>query len=509
MIHVIACGFYDFQSQIRNRKIFCFGSGRQFHDFINKYPELTICGIIDNYWMGKNDSIEVNGNEYHIMSLECFLRKYQLNSVLVITVKNYGEIVDLLDEYPQLDGTDCYLSLSLLDDDIDSLQHNEAKAYAQEHNLSQYEDNFFKSRNMFEAVKRFQIWDCVGLWTNAGSKAPHDIMKIAGEVGYQRIDIHPWQGPEEAQAIPWTVERNKSDWKRCFDIIPDESILLLQHPFWQPQEDREKTLRALKKERHVKIISFIHDVEELRIAYYTDAMKHEFHVMLDMADAFIVHNRIMKNYFISKGIEPSKIMELGVFDYISNAEPSMRAFDTSVLIAGNLDPSKGKFIERLDEISGVEFHLFGSGYKASTRPSNISYYGAFHMDKILSVLQGGFGLVWNGDSMETCGGNMGNYLRYNSPHKLSLYIAAGLPIIIWKEAAAAEFVRKYDIGISISSLYEIPQIIRNITEIQYNFWLENAKELSDSVRKGKFTKKAIDAAESYILKSVNNSIGMA
>ena len=50
-------------------------------------------------------------------------------------------------------------------------------------------------------------------------------------------------------------------------------------------------------------------------------------------------------------------------------------------------------------------------------------------------MEGSFGLVWDGISVETCAGVYGEYLKVNNPHKTSLYLASGIPVIIWKEAA--------------------------------------------------------------------------
>ena len=120
------------------------------------------------------------------------------------------------------------------------------------------------------------------------------------------------------------------------------------------------------------------------------------------------------------------------------------------------------------------------------------------MEKIISALEGGFGLIWNGDSMETCDGDMGNYLRYNSPHKLSLYLAAGMPVIIWEEAAAAEFVREHGVGIAVSSLRELPEILHNVTKERYEEYLKNIVPLSEKLRSGAYTKRAIRAAEEIL-----------
>ena len=58
-------------------------------------------------------------------------------------------------------------------------------------------------------------------------------------------------------------------------------------------------------------------------------------------------------------------------------------------------------------------------------------------------------------SSETCKGSFGEYLRINNPHKTSLYLASGIPVIIWSKAALAEFIEKNKCGITVDSLYEI------------------------------------------------------
>ena len=59
---------------------------------------------------------------------------------------------------------------------------------------------------------------------------------------------------------------------------------------------------------------------------------------------------------------------------------------------------------------------------------NETYFGSFLPDELPAALEGGFGLVWDGDSAETCSGVFGEYLRYNNSHKASLYLASGFPL---------------------------------------------------------------------------------
>ena len=109
------------------------------------------------------------------------------------------------------------------------------------------------------------------------------------------------------------------------------------------------------------------------------------------------------------------------------------------MIAGNLRRHKAEYVYRLPD--SQKFNLYGVGYEKQNK-NNICYHGSFDPDELPFVLEGSFGLVWDGDSAETCSGVYGQYLKVNNPHKCSLYLATGLPVIVWKESTVARIVKK-------------------------------------------------------------------
>lgn len=139
--------------------------------------------------------------------------------------------------------------------------------------------------------------------------------------------------------------------------------------------------------------------------------------------------------------------------------------------------------------------MYGSNFDTSLLKSpNVTYQGSFSVDEIQKKLNKGFGLVWNGDSIDTCSGNFGQYLKYNNPHKLSLYLSCGLPVVIWKYAAQAEFVKKYNVGICVENLQEAENIISNMNANDYNILTENVKKMKPLLCSGHFTIQAIKKA---------------
>ena len=54
MVTVINCGIEEFRERTKYMKIYCFGSGKYFKNFITHNPEIQIVGVIDNYCQKKN-----------------------------------------------------------------------------------------------------------------------------------------------------------------------------------------------------------------------------------------------------------------------------------------------------------------------------------------------------------------------------------------------------------------------------------------------------------------------
>ena len=109
----------------------------------------------------------------------------------------------------------------------------------------------------------------------------------------------------------------------------------------------------------------------------------------------------------------------------------------------------------------------------------------------MAKLEGSWGLVWDGNSAKTCSGVYGEYLRYNSPHKMSMYLASGLPLIVWNESALASYVDEKGIGIAINSIDQIPDAIKNVSVEQYSGFIHNVQKVGYELRKGLHLKNAI------------------
>lgn len=97
------------------------------------------------------------------------------------------------------------------------------------------------------------------------------------------------------------------------------------------------------------------------------------------------------------------------------------------------------------------------------------------------------------------GRNYQEYTKYNSPHKVSLYVALGLPVIVWQDSAIADFVVKYRLGFAISSLSEIDPLMASIEEDELKQLKQRVNRFGCLLREGLFTKQVLIQVEHDIL----------
>ena len=335
---------------------------------------------------------------------------------------------------------------------------------------------------------------------NASSKARNDVETIFDQLGISKLYINSVYGVQKKKYLKWKqfliYRRNLKLWLESLDNFDSTDRVFIQYPLLNTTYDFDIFLKKCL-EKNVETVAIIHDLDSLRFTIDNDGknvvnrVSYEDHTYLPLFSKLICHNDSMKNELLKMNIEDSSIITLGVFDYLTKSFNGIRRFskDMPIVIAGNLNPQKVGYLSELKNLN-IDFNLYGVGFKDENTP-NVSYKGAYKPEDLLTHVQGSFGLVWDGDSLESCTGGYGNYLRYNNPHKASMYIAVGLPLIVWKESALSDFVKKENIGICISSLLELENEIDNVSLSDYAEMKKKCEKLSKEVIKGHFMINAL------------------
>lgn len=315
---------------------------------------------------------------------------------------------------------------------------------------------------------------------HAGPKARMDAEKIMLNNGYREYYL--------------TESQN-------YNPLTKDDVVILQFPLLWQSLKKQIRMRFLKK-RNFKAYLLIHDIESLRnkkIKSFSDFKYSIIYFLqnktvLERVDGIIAHNDKMKSELVKMGINKEKIVSLEIFDYlIPNFKEDKNYDKDKILLAGNFDIRKTRYARNLPEIP--EFEIYGINFESEHLPNNVHYKGAFTPDELPNHLQGGFGLVWDGNSSLTCSGMYGEYLKINNPHKASLYLASGFPIIVWSQSALADFVRNNNCGILVNSLFDIAETLKSISEGEYQEMIKNSKRIGRKIRQGHFLKTALEQCE--------------
>ena len=331
---------------------------------------------------------------------------------------------------------------------------------------------------------------------NAGNKARNDVEEIVKREGYQPLllTVEDWyqMGTVKAQ------QHKAKALAQAFSQLKSGDQLLIQFPMLHHSFFTTRLVRKIQR-RGVQVYFIIHDLEALRYANLdTVPLKHKIRVhlqessLLKVADGVIAHNPIMKSVLVEKGIPEHKLVSLEIFDYLipNYQEKDGLSKGQPIIVAGNLAQEKAGYLYQLP--ARPAYNLYGVGFDESRALANETYFGSFLPDELPAALEGGFGLVWDGDSAETCSGVFGEYLRYNNSHKASLYLASGFPLVVWKQSALSRFVLENGCGIAVESLHDLKATIDYLSDEDYQDLVEKTKYIGKKIRDGFFLTNALN-----------------
>lgn len=325
------------------------------------------------------------------------------------------------------------------------------------------------------------------------NKARADIEQIAAEMGYAPFVLH---APDSANGSVWQAiqvgAKTLGDWVRAFYRMRQGDLLLVQYPYFPVKGYGVARLALhLLRWKGVKTAALVHDLDSLR-RIGGSAARGSDQLLLPGFEALIVHSQRMESYLRTVGVTcPMILME--AFDCLSEGKIPVREKSRMVAIAGNLAADKSGYLKDIGKVP-LEWQLYGTNW-AGSDSTRIEYHGEIAPEKLPETISGAFGIVWDGDSLDGLTGLYGAYALLNSPHKLSTYLAGGLPVIVAKNAAAADFVAREQVGVALNSLRELPELIRTMPEEDYQRYAANARRVGAQLRVGENTKRALRKLE--------------
>lgn len=319
---------------------------------------------------------------------------------------------------------------------------------------------------------------------NAGNKAKTDIEEIWKREGFENIGLPQSTGKNKIAGFLRTLV---SVLKASLRLHRND-ILLLQYPLKKYYAFMCRVARL----KGAKTVTLIHDLGSFRRRKLTVPQEIK---RLNLSHYVIAHNASMQKWLQDNGLS-AKCGCLEIFDYLSPHPTPERQADASayrVVYAGGLHARKNRFLYDIGEFAGnYHINLYGRGFESQEAKGreHFTCKGFVPSDKLIECVEGDFGLVWDGDSLSECAGEWGSYLKYNNPHKTSLYIRCELPVIIWKEAALASFVAKKGIGLCVDNLQELNTRLNALSAEEYLQMKRNIHRVSEELAQGHYCRKA-------------------
>jgi len=354
------------------------------------------------------------------------------------------------------------------------------------------------------------------------NKAKADIDEISQQLGYTNLSLHDYGSGGVGRFLTKLCAVF-----RILTALKKGDVLFLQYPM----KKFYKMATVFAHAKGAKVVTVIHDLGAFRRHKLTPEQENR---RLSKTDFLICHNDTMASYLRAHGFK-GRLHSLEIFDYLAGpkslktspnpseggennncsvAETATKHTSVSppsegsgevpvhIVYAGNLGMWRNEFLYHLDGVvNNWIFDLYGNGFDAEKNVcKNLVYHGFIASDDFISKVHANFGLVWDGASVDECTGAWGEYLKINNPHKTSFYLRAGIPVIVWSQAAMAPFVIKYRVGIVIDSIRDIDKRLKELTADEYKSIHDNAVAMSKRLADGYYIKAGLKVAHDYFAK---------
>lgn len=280
---------------------------------------------------------------------------------------------------------------------------------------------------------------------------------------------------------------------KLFFFLPSGSLVIFLHPQYATMN---KTLvQLLGKRKSIKRVAVIGDINGLRHGN-REILQQEL-AQFAGYDHLIVHNNKMKKW-MGEQIPSSHFSVLHFFDFLTEQKKTPALQNNSVAYAGNL--AESPFLERLNELlpnnESVIFKVYGQPCSPRMQEQrNLEYMGVSEPYGLPAKLEGAYGLIWDGNGLEAAEDHIADYLNYISPHKASLYLLSGIPLIVGRDAGIAALVEEHGIGILLDNLHDIGQALRAVSAEDYSAMSANCRQLAKHLASGSCLREALHEME--------------
>lgn len=233
---------------------------------------------------------------------------------------------------------------------------------------------------------------------------------------------------------------------------------------------------------HFRCMILLHDLDEFRSLAKVNTSSN----LVLKAEKIISTGELLS--LIGQTTANDNHVVLSFWDYLldSTVSNAKRSLHGSILFAGNL--IRIKIPALYQKKDRPPFLFYGINYEPALNENEHDIYiGSFDSNNPALESEVSFGLIWEGSKSDHS-----RYEQYNQPHKMSLYLALGMPLIVWSGACCASRIKSEGIGITVDDLSDINAELAKLTTQDYQHMCNNAERLGQKIRHGEFLKEAIE-----------------
>lgn len=313
--------------------------------------------------------------------------------------------------------------------------------------------------------------------------AQNAVTDIARALGYREIGIYFYNISTDSLS-----ERSK----RLDGIMASISfgdIVIFQSPTWNGWEFDAEFVAKLKDLR-VKLVIFIHDVIPLMFRDNAYLMP-TYMEMFNQADVIIAPSQQMVNRLCEAGLTVEKILIQEFWDHPHNLSLNQPVFKKEIFFAGSLT----RFPELQNWVYETPLRVFANELKSNPEANLVIEGWKRNEELLMELSKGGFGLVWN--TQYNDGENV-DYYEMNISHKLSTYLAAGIPVIVPNTLSNSHLIEERGLGFAVNSLEEANQLVQNMAPESYQEISSRAQGFAFLLKEGYITKKLLIDAINFL-----------
>lgn len=345
-------------------------------------------------------------------------------------------------------------------------------------------------------ITRVNVANRKWLETGSGYIANRDMAESAAELGFRHLNYFIYDANSDSDdALNARIDGILSP------LSPGD-VVVVQFPTWQSIRFEQKFIGKLLSKKYIKTVLVIWDVKPwLHDASDRDFTQEYAFQVMNRCDVVVSPNAKMSERLIMEGGVKTPIINMGLSDFFYYGHVQKKSFKKTISFVGTLDKT-----DFTGYHGNTQMNLIGnvSGLTAQEKEqSNLNILGEMKSNDIIPLLDGGFGLVSYSNSKNDTAKKRfpgaEKYGNYNNPLKLSLYLAAGLPVIVNSNSAHADLVRKEHLGLVIDDLNDIDSILDNMTEADYNIFSEHAWRYSGLLRCGFFSQNMLMKVIDYLV----------